>query len=53
MPTHYTFKGSTFTDTFILGYDGPPTRLVAAAQKAAPQTQVRVLEPGVRLRLGR
>ena len=28
VPTHYTFKGSWFTDTFILGYDGTPERFV-------------------------
>jgi L-ascorbate metabolism protein UlaG (beta-lactamase superfamily) len=52
VPTHYTFKGSAFTDTFILGYDGTPERFVAAAQKASPQTQVRVLAPGERLHVG-
>jgi L-ascorbate metabolism protein UlaG (beta-lactamase superfamily) len=52
VPTHYTFKGSWFTDTFILGYDGTPERFVAAAAKVAPETQTRVLAPGERLSIG-
>jgi L-ascorbate metabolism protein UlaG (beta-lactamase superfamily) len=51
VPMHYTFKGSWFTDTFILSYDGTPERFAAAAQKVAPATQVRILEPGAPLSL--
>jgi L-ascorbate metabolism protein UlaG (beta-lactamase superfamily) len=46
VPMHYTFKGSWFSDTFILGYDGTPERFVVAVQKAAPDTKTVVLAPG-------
>lgn len=48
VPIHYRFKGSWFTDTVVLARDGTPERFVAAAKKLAPDTQVRVLEPGQR-----
>lgn len=53
VPIHYKFHGSWFTDTFILGYDGTPERLVEAARRVAAKTQVQVLEPGERLRITR
>jgi L-ascorbate metabolism protein UlaG (beta-lactamase superfamily) len=46
VPTHYTFKGSGFTDTFILSYHGTAEDFVKAAPK---ETAVRVLAPGERL----
>jgi L-ascorbate metabolism protein UlaG (beta-lactamase superfamily) len=52
VPTHYTFKGSWFTDTFVLGYDGTPERFVKAVARVAPTTEARVLEPGQRLVIG-
>jgi L-ascorbate metabolism protein UlaG (beta-lactamase superfamily) len=53
MPMHYRFKGSWFTDSFILSYDGTPERFLAAARKLAPGTQARVLEPGEVLTVAR
>ena len=53
VPMHYRFKGSWFTDTFILGYNGTPERFQSAATKHAANTQVRVLEPGEVLHLTR
>ena len=46
IPMHYRFVGSWFTDTFVLGRNGTPERFVKAAQRMAPDTEVRVLEPG-------
>ena len=51
VPMHYRFKGSWFTDSFILGYDGTPERFLEAAKKAAPGTRALVLEPGEVLNL--
>jgi len=51
VPMHYTFKGSWFSDTFILGYDGTPERFVTAVEKVAPQTKTVVLAPGELLTL--
>lgn len=51
VPMHYRFKGSWFTDSFILSYDGTPERFLAASRKMAPGTQARVLETGEVLRL--
>jgi L-ascorbate metabolism protein UlaG (beta-lactamase superfamily) len=49
VPMHYAFVGSAFTDTLVLSRNGTAERFVAAAKLHAPQTQVRVLEPGRRL----
>lgn len=46
IPMHYRFVGSWFTDTFVLGRNGTPERFVSAAKRLAPDTEVRVLEPG-------
>ena len=46
IPIHYRFVGSWFTDTFVLGRNGTAERFVSAAKRMAPQTEVRVLEPG-------
>ena len=51
VPMHYTFTGSWFSDTFILGYDGTPERFVNAVTKTAPQTKTVVLAPGELLAL--
>lgn len=53
VPMHYRFKGSWFTDSFILSYDGTPERFLAATREKAPSTQARVLEPGEVLTLAR
>jgi L-ascorbate metabolism protein UlaG (beta-lactamase superfamily) len=53
VPMHYRFKGSWFTESFILSYDGTPERFLAAAKKAAPTTRATVLEPGEVLNLSR
>lgn len=53
VPMHYRFKGSWFTDSFILSYDGTPERFLAATREMAPRTQARVLETGEVLRLTR
>jgi L-ascorbate metabolism protein UlaG (beta-lactamase superfamily) len=53
VPMHYRFKGSWFTDSFILSYNGTPERFLAAARKVAPGTQARVLETGEVLRIAR
>lgn len=53
VPMHYRFKGSLFTDSFILSYDGTPERFLAAARKSAPGTRATVLEPGEVLNLTR
>ncbi len=53
VPMHYRFKGSWFTDSFILSYNGTPARFLDAVKKVAPATQVRVLEPGEVLNLER
>jgi L-ascorbate metabolism protein UlaG (beta-lactamase superfamily) len=46
VPIHYRFHGSWITDKFVLKYSGTPEQFQAAAQRAAPKTIVRVLEPG-------
>ena len=46
IPIHYRFVGSWFTDTLVLGRNGTPERFVSAAKSMAPDTEVRVLEPG-------
>lgn len=51
VPIHYRFKGSWFTDSFILAYDGTPERFMAAMKKVTPNTHAVVLEPGEVLRL--
>jgi L-ascorbate metabolism protein UlaG (beta-lactamase superfamily) len=51
VPMHYRFKGSWFTDSFILSYDGTPERFLAAVRKVAPGTKAVVLEPGEVLNL--
>jgi L-ascorbate metabolism protein UlaG (beta-lactamase superfamily) len=51
VPIHYRFKGSWFTDSFILSYDGTPERFLQAMKKVAPATRAVVLEPGELLRL--
>jgi L-ascorbate metabolism protein UlaG (beta-lactamase superfamily) len=51
VPIHYAFRGGWFTDTFVLGYDGTPARLLSAARLKAPKTEVRILAPGQKLRL--
>ncbi len=51
VPIHYRFKGSWFTDSFILSYDGTPERFLDAVKKMAPRTKAIVLEPGQALHL--
>ena len=51
VPIHYRFRGSWFTDRFVLSYDGTPERFVAATQARAPTTAAMVLEPGQVLRV--
>lgn len=51
VPIHYRFKGSWFTDSVILSYDGTPERFVDAARSRAPTTKVKVLTPGQLLTL--
>jgi L-ascorbate metabolism protein UlaG (beta-lactamase superfamily) len=51
VPIHYRFRGSWFTDTFVLSYDGTPERFIAAIKARAPATKGVVLEPGQVLRL--
>lgn len=46
VPTHYAFRGSWFTDTFILSRHGTPQGFARAARTAAPDTKVRILPPG-------
>jgi L-ascorbate metabolism protein UlaG (beta-lactamase superfamily) len=53
VPMHYRFRGSWFTDTFILRRDGTPERFVAAVDQVAPDTQARILDPGECMRLVR
>ena len=53
VPMHYRFKGSWFTDSFILSYDGTPGRFLAAVRKTAPGTKALALESGEVLRLAR
>ena len=53
VPKHDRFKGSWFTDNFILSYFGTPVRFQDAAKKVAAATQERVLEPGEVLNLSR
>lgn len=53
VPMHYRFKGSWFTDTFILGYDGTPERFLKAVKTTAADTQARILETGEVLHLTR
>jgi L-ascorbate metabolism protein UlaG (beta-lactamase superfamily) len=53
VPIHYRFKGSWFTDCFILSYDGTPERFLAAIERVASSTLARVLEPGEVLHITR
>jgi L-ascorbate metabolism protein UlaG (beta-lactamase superfamily) len=46
VPMHYRFKGSWFTDSFILSYDGTPERFLDAVKKMASCVKALVLEPG-------
>jgi L-ascorbate metabolism protein UlaG (beta-lactamase superfamily) len=53
VPMHYRFKGSWFTDSFILSYDGTPERFLEAVEKMASDVKAIVLEPGEILHLWR
>jgi L-ascorbate metabolism protein UlaG (beta-lactamase superfamily) len=53
VPMHYRFKGSWFTDSFILSYDGTPERFLEAVEKMASDVKAIVLEPGEILQLTR
>jgi L-ascorbate metabolism protein UlaG (beta-lactamase superfamily) len=53
VPMHYRFKGSWFTDSFILSYNGTPERFLNAMGKTAPGSRAAVLEPGEVLNLVR
>ncbi len=53
VPMHYRFKGSWFTDSFILSYDGTPERFLHAVKKIASDVKAFVLEPGEILHLTR
>lgn len=46
VPTHYAFRGSWFTETFILSYDGTPARFVDALRVHSPATRAQLLETG-------
>ena len=46
VPTHYAFRGSWFTETFILSFHGTPQQFLAAVAVAAPTTKAVMLAPG-------
>jgi L-ascorbate metabolism protein UlaG (beta-lactamase superfamily) len=46
VPIHYAFTAGPVRDRLLLGYDGTPARFREAAGQRAPDTVVRVLEPG-------
>jgi L-ascorbate metabolism protein UlaG (beta-lactamase superfamily) len=46
VPIHYAFTAGPVRDRLLLGYDGTPERFQRAAAQRAPETTVRVLEPG-------
>jgi hypothetical protein len=47
------FRGSWFTETFILRYDGTPERFVAALRVQSPATNPQVLSSGQWLSIAR
>ena len=49
VPTHYAFHGGWFSETFVLSYDGTPTRFARRLAALRPATSVRILPPGQRL----
>jgi L-ascorbate metabolism protein UlaG (beta-lactamase superfamily) len=51
VPIHYAFTAGPMRDRLILGYDGTADRFERAAAQRAPETTVRVLEPGEPLTL--
>jgi L-ascorbate metabolism protein UlaG (beta-lactamase superfamily) len=51
VPIHYAFTAGPVRDRLFLGYDGNPERFQRAAAQRAPETTVRVLEPGEPLTL--
>jgi L-ascorbate metabolism protein UlaG (beta-lactamase superfamily) len=51
VPIHYAFTAGPMRDRLILGYDGTADRFQRAAAQHAPETTVRVLEPGEPLTL--
>jgi L-ascorbate metabolism protein UlaG (beta-lactamase superfamily) len=51
VPIHYAFRGSWFTETFILSFHGTADEFLNAAKAAAPQTKVVILSPGESLTL--
>lgn len=52
VPIHYMFRGGIVADTFVLSYHGSADGFVKAAAAEAPATEVRVLAPGQRLKIG-
>lgn len=51
VPMHYAYHGGRIKEAVILSYNGTAERYVAEATKLAPETQVRILSPGQRLRI--
>jgi L-ascorbate metabolism protein UlaG (beta-lactamase superfamily) len=46
VPLHYAFRGSWFTETFILSFHGTPEQFLTAVAVAAPETRAVMLAPG-------
>jgi L-ascorbate metabolism protein UlaG (beta-lactamase superfamily) len=53
VPTHYAFTAGPVRDRLFLKYDGTPERFQRAAARHAPETTVRMLDPGEPLVLDR
>lgn len=51
VPIHYAFTAGPVRDRLLLKYDGTPGRFAAAVARNAPDTTVRVLDPGQPLTL--
>lgn len=51
VPTHYAYHGGRIKEAVILSYDGTAERYATEAARLSPDTQVRILSPGQRLRI--
>lgn len=47
IPIHYSFTGGSFMDRLVLKYNGTPNEFINYVDQYAPETTVKVLEPGI------
>jgi L-ascorbate metabolism protein UlaG (beta-lactamase superfamily) len=51
IPHHYAFTSGWLGDRIVTSSDRDPVRYQKAAEQLAPETTVRIVEPGVRVEL--